>query len=221
MSCAVLPTHRTRIKICGLTRAGDVDAAVSAGADAIGLVFYPPSPRAVDLAQAQALCRELPPFVTVTALFVEPDAAQVQTVLDHLPVGLLQFHGDETADFCARFGRPWMKAARVRPRLDLADFAHRYRHASALLLDAFVDGYGGGGKRFDWSLIPPGLAANIVLAGGLDADNVGAAVRRLRPWAVDVSSGVEVRAGIKDAGRIKAFVEAVRAADELEMEREK
>lgn len=203
----------TRIKICGLTRPQDVRAAVDAGADAIGFVFYPPSPRAVSIEQAAELVALLPPFVTSVGLFVNPAPDEVEAVLSRLPLQLLQFHGDESDVDCARFGRPWIKAARMRPGVDLLEFAASYPRASGILVDAFVDGYGGGGKTFDWTLIPAGFTRPLVLSGGLDADNVGDAVRRIRPWAVDVSSGVESAKGIKDADMIAAFIAGVRHAD--------
>lgn len=205
---------RTRIKICGMTRRQDVEASVEAGADAVGLVFYPPSPRAVTPAQAAELVRDLPPFVSIVALFVDPTPDRVQAVLDAVPVHLLQFHGDEDAAACARYARPYLKAARVRPDLDLLEYAARFPSAQALLLDAFVDGYGGSGRAFDWTLIPPRLPKPWVLSGGLTPQTVGDAVRRLRPAAVDVSSGVEQEKGVKDAAKIAAFIAEVRAADE-------
>lgn len=204
---------RTRIKICGLTRAEDVLAAVEAGADAIGLVFYPPSPRFVAFERAAELAALVPPFVTTVGLFVNPDPAYVRQALAQVPLQLLQFHGDESEDQCAAFGRPWIKAARVRPGVDLVEFSASHPSASGLLFDAFVDGYGGGGKVFDWSLIPERLGRPLILSGGLDPGNVAEAVRRVRPWAVDVSSGVESGKGIKDAARIAAFVAGVRDAD--------
>ncbi len=204
---------RTRIKICGLTRPEDVRAAVDAGADAIGFVFYPPSPRAVGIEQAAELVALLPPFVSSVGLFVNAAAADIEAVLARVPLQLLQFHGDEAQAECASFGRAWIKAARMRPGVDLVEFSASYPGASGILVDAFVDGYGGGGKTFDWSLIPPGFGGRLVLSGGLDADNVGDAVRRLRPWAVDVSSGVESEKGIKDAAKIAAFIAGVRHAD--------
>jgi len=204
---------RTRIKICGLTRAEDVHAAVEAGADAIGLVFYPPSPRFVAFERAAELAALVPPFVTTVGLFVNPDPAYVRQALAQVPLQLLQFHGDEPEGLCAGFGRPWVKAARVRPGVDLVEFSASHPSASGLLLDAFVEGYGGGGKVFDWSLIPERLGRPLILSGGLDPDNVAEAVRRVRPWAVDVSSGVESGKGIKDAARIAAFVAGVRNAD--------
>lgn len=204
---------RTRIKICGLTRPEDVRAAVEAGADAIGLVFYPPSPRFVSFEDAARLAALVPPFVTTVGLFVNAEPQFVREALARVPLQLLQFHGDESEAECARYGRSWIKAARVRPGVDLLEFAACHPAASGLLLDAFVDGYGGGGKIFDWSLIPPGLNRPLILSGGLDPENVVEAVRRVRPWAVDVSSGVEVAKGIKDAARIAAFIAGVRNAD--------
>ncbi|HRP22599.1 MAG TPA: phosphoribosylanthranilate isomerase [Thauera sp.] len=204
---------RTRIKICGLTRPEDVRAAVEAGADAIGFVFYPPSPRAVDIEQAAELAALLPPFVSSVGLFVNARQDEVDAVLARVPLQLLQFHGDEAESDCARHGRPWIKAARMRPGVDLLEFSSFHPRASGILVDAFVEGYGGGGKTFDWSLIPDGFGRPLVLSGGLDADNVTEAVRRVRPWAVDVSSGVESAKGIKDAAKIAAFIAGVRHAD--------
>jgi phosphoribosylanthranilate isomerase len=207
----------TRIKICGLTREQDVDAAVAAGADALGFVFYPPSPRYVTPARAAELVRRVPPFVETVGLFVNETAAQVRATSAEVPLSLLQFHGDEAAAYCRQFDRPYLRAARVRPGLDLVEFARSFPDARGLLLDAFVEGYGGGGHVFDWTLIPQDLPGFLILSGGLHADNVGDAIRRVRPLAVDVSSGVEVSGkagkGIKDHGRIAAFVAAVRAAD--------
>ena len=203
----------TRIKICGLTRQEDFQVAVDAGADAIGLVFYPHSPRYVDLQKAAELACALPPFVTLVGLFVNADPAQVRETLAAVPIGLLQFHGDEDDRYCRQFERPYMKAARVKPGMDLVQYAADFPSAQAILLDAFVDGYGGGGKVFDWTLIPPAMTKPIVLSGGLDASNVGDAISRVRPVAVDVSSGVEAAKGIKDADKIRAFIAAVRATD--------
>jgi phosphoribosylanthranilate isomerase len=204
---------RTRIKICGLTRAQDVRAAVAHGADAIGFVFYASSPRAVSIAQAAELVALLPPFVASVGLFVNATADEVNCVLERVPLQLLQFHGDEVEADCARFGRPWIKAARMRAGVDLVEFASLHPGASGILVDACVEGYGGGGKTFDWSLIPRGFGRPLVLSGGLDADNVVDAVRRIRPWAVDVSSGVESDKGIKDTAKIAAFIAGVRDAD--------
>ncbi len=207
--------HRTRIKICGLTREADVDAAVAAGADAVGFVFHAPSPRAVSIARAAALAGRLPPFVTPVGLFVNAPRAEIDAAAAAIPTLLLQFHGDESPADCAAVGRPWLRAARMAPGFDLLDFAARYANATALLLDAHVDGYGGGGKVFDWSLIPRGVPRPLVLSGGLNPANVGDGVRQLRPWAVDVSSGVESAKGIKDADAIHRFCAAVRDADAL------
>jgi phosphoribosylanthranilate isomerase len=205
---------RTRIKICGLTREADVEAAVAAGADAVGFVFYPPSPRAVSIGRAAELARRIPPFVDVVGLFVNAAPADVRAACDTVPISLLQFHGDEDAGYCRQFSRPWLRAARVRAGLDLVEFARSFPDARGLLLDAFVDGYGGGGHVFDWTLIPPALPGFLVLSGGLAAANVGDAIERVRPAAVDVSSGVESGKGIKDHAKIAAFVAAVRKADE-------
>ncbi len=205
---------RTRIKICGLTRPEDVDAAVAAGADAIGFVFYPKSPRYVTPEQAAALVRRLPPFVMAVGLFVNETPARLAASLEQVPLNLLQFHGDESPADCSRWGRPYIRAARVQPGLDLVQYAADFGGARALLLDAFVEGYGGGGHVFDWRLIPPQLDLPVILSGGLNPDNVGDAVRRVRPVAVDVSSGVEAAKGIKDHQRMADFVAAVRAADQ-------
>jgi len=209
---------KTRIKICGLTRECDVDAAVAAGADAIGFVFYPPSPRYVTPQRAAELARRIPPFIDVVGLFVNAAPEDVLVTCAQVPINLLQFHGDETPDYCRQFARPWLRAARVREGLDLIEFARSFADARGLLLDAFVEGYGGGGHVFDWTLIPPDLPGFLVLSGGLTADNVGQAIERVRPLAVDVSSGVEISGkagkGIKDQDKIAAFVAAVRKADE-------
>ena len=209
--------QRTRIKICGLTREADVDAAVEAGADAVGLVFYEKSPRRVTLERALALAARLPPFVVPVGLFVNADAAAVDAAVRAIPGLLLQFHGDETPEDCARPGRPFLRAARIGAGFDLLDFARRFRGAQALLLDAHVEGYGGAGKVFDWSLVPaPGaLALPVVLSGGLHAANVAEGMRRVAPYAVDVSSGVESAKGLKDAAAMRDFCAAVRDADRL------
>jgi len=216
----MLPT-RTRIKVCGFTRPQDVIAAVEAGVDAVGFVFYPPSARNVSFEQAAELASLLPPFVAAVGLFVDPQAEFVAEALRRVPLQWLQFHGDESDARCAALsaipgtdGRlPWIKAVRMRPGVDLLKFSAAHPGARGLLLDAFAEGYGGSGKTFDWSLIPPGVGHPLVLSGGLDPGNVGEAIRRLRPWAVDVSSGVEVAKGIKDAAKITAFVAGVRNAD--------
>lgn len=207
---------RTRIKICGLTRTEDVHAAVDAGADALGLVFYPPSPRFVAPEKAASLARLVPPFVTTVGLFVNATPEFVREVLAAVPINLLQFHGDEDEAYCRQFDRPYVKAARMKPGVDLLQYAAAFSSAQAILVDAFVEGYGGSGTVFDWNLIPPTLPKPLILSGGLDAGNVGEAVARVRPAAVDVSSGVEVGKGIKDSCKIRAFVAAVRAADMVE-----
>lgn len=206
--------QRTRIKICGIRDAGMAHAAAQAGADAIGLVFHPQSPRAVDCARARDIAAVVPPFVTVVGLFVDHDEAAVREVLRQVPLGMLQFHGEESAPFCAQFGRPWLRAVRVGPGVDLLECAQRFARASALLLDAQVPGQPGGtGVAFDWTLVPAALPRPVVLSGGLHAGNVGAAIRAVRPWAVDVSSGVESARGVKDAARIAEFVRSVKDAD--------
>lgn len=204
---------RTRIKICGLTREQDVAAAVDAGADAIGLVFYPRSPRHVTLEMAVRLAATLPPFVTPVGLFVNAAPEEVDRACAAIPNLVLQFHGDERAADCARHARPYLRAVRMGAQVDLLDFARQYRGAQALLLDAAVEGYGGGGKVFDWSLIPAAVPVPVVLSGGLNPANVTEGVLRVRPWAVDVSSGVEAGKGIKDARLVRQFCEAVRDAD--------
>jgi phosphoribosylanthranilate isomerase len=204
---------KTRIKICGITRVEDGLAAARLGADAIGLVFYPPSPRAVSLAQAREIADALPPFVTTVGLFVNADVGHVREVLAAVPLQMLQFHGDETPAFCSGFDRPFLKAVRVRPGVDLLQCVKDFHEASGLLLDAWVEGLRGGtGATFDWSLVPRQLLLPVVLSGGLDAGNVEAAVRAVRPWAVDVSSGVESAKGIKDAAKIEEFINGVRDA---------
>jgi phosphoribosylanthranilate isomerase len=204
--------HRTRIKICGLTREEDVRAAVAAGADAIGFVFYPPSPRYVSFERAAELARLVPPFVSIVGLFVNPAPDFVREALAKVPLQVLQFHGDEQETNCVGFGLPYIKAARMRPGLDLLKYAACFPGAQGLLVDAFVEGYGGGGETFDWSLIPSKLPLPLILSGGLNAGNVAEAVRCVQPWAVDVSSGVEAAKGIKDAVRIIEFVAGVQHA---------
>lgn len=201
-----------RIKVCGLTRVEDVQAAVAAGVDAIGLVFYPESPRHVTIAQAVTLCREIPPFVTIVGLFVNPSRAEVHRVVESVPLNLLQFHGDETVDQCEGFGLPYLRAARVRPGVDLLEFASQFPSARALLLDTWTPAYGGSGESFDWSLVPASCPLPVILSGGLTPNNVAEAIRQVRPVAVDVSSGVESAKGIKDAAKIRAFVSAVRGS---------
>ena len=206
-------TRRTRIKICGLTREVDVSAAVAAGADAIGFVLYERSPRHVTVERDAQLARELPPYVTPVALFVNAGASQIEAAVRAIPNVVLQFHGDERPEDCWQSGRPYMRAARMAPGFDLLNFALQYPDAQAVLLDAHVEGYGGGGKVFDWSLIPRGVSRPVVLSGGLHAENVIEGIFKVRPWAVDVSSGVESAKGIKDAAAIRRFCDAVREAD--------
>ena len=207
---------RTRIKICGITREQDLAAAVAAGADALGFVFYASSPRHVSPERAAQLLAQVPAFVTRVGLFVNASPQDVRNALALAPLDLLQFHGDEDAAYCAQFGKSWIKAARVRPGLDLLEYASAFATApgvSGLLLDAHVEGYGGGGKTFDWSLIPRSLPLPVILSGGLHPGNIAEAVRTVRPWAVDVSSGVEAARGIKDVQKITEFIAGVREAD--------
>ena len=204
---------RTRIKICGITRPADARAAAEAGADAIGLVFYPPSPRYLSAERAVEIRDALPPFVQTVALFVDPDAAQVAQVLGRVRPAMLQFHGDESPAFCAQFGVPYVKACRVRAGVDLLEYLRAFSGAAAWLVDSFVEEYGGVGERFDWSLVPARRDRPLILSGGLARDNVAEALRRVRPWGVDVSSGVESAKGIKDAAKIAAFIAEVRHAD--------
>ncbi|GAB4418832.1 MAG: phosphoribosylanthranilate isomerase [Sideroxydans sp.] len=204
----------TRIKICGITRAEDLLAASRYGADAIGLVFYERSPRHVTLAQAFHLTRMTPPFINRVGLFVNPTPQEVEAVLHHLPLDTLQFHGEEPPEFCACFGLPYLKAIRVKAGVDLLECAARYADAQGLLLDAFVEGtQGGTGATFDWDLIPSDLPLPVILSGGLHSGNVAQAIKRVRPYAVDVSSGVESGKGIKDAAKIAAFINEVKGSD--------
>jgi phosphoribosylanthranilate isomerase len=203
----------TRVKICGITRPEDAQAAARAGADAIGLVFFAKSPRNVEIEQAASIANALPPFVTSVALFVNPQADHVVTVLQRVRPDVLQFHGEESPEFCRSFGVPYLKAVRVRPETDLLQSAALYADAQGLLLDAWSAGaHGGTGERFDWSLIPADLPKSPILAGGLSPANVRLAIETVKPWAVDVSSGVEAAKGIKDAALIAAFMKEVRNA---------
>lgn len=204
---------RTRVKICGITRVEDAVAAAAAGADAVGFVFYAPSPRYVPVEKAIELRDALPPFVQTVALFVNPEPGQVGDVIQRLRPSMLQFHGEEDPGFCAGFGTPWLKACRVKPGVDLLEYFRSYPGASGWLADAYVEGYGGAGQSFDWSLVPPERDRPLVLSGGLAVENVREAIRRVRPWAVDVSSGVESAKGIKDAVKIAAFIQEVKNAD--------
>jgi phosphoribosylanthranilate isomerase len=204
---------RTRVKICGIMRPADGVAAAQAGADAIGLVFYPKSPRYLSAERAIEIRDALPPFVQTVALFVNADAAQVSQVLGRVKPSLLQFHGDETPEFCGQFGMPFVKACRIRPGVDALQYLQPFSRAAAWLVDSFVPEYGGVGESFEWSLVPRGLARPLILSGGLDQKNVAGAIRAVQPWGVDVSSGVESAKGIKDAGKMTAFVAEVRNAD--------
>ena len=215
--------HKTRIKICGIRQVDDALLAAHAGADAIGLIFYAPSPRAVTLAQALAVRDALPPFVSTVALFVNAERAQVLEVCAALNPSLLQFHGDEDHDYCASFARPYLKAIRVGASMtadDLLQLQVTFSSAKALLLDTLsTSQYGGTGESFNWDVIPPAMREKIVLSGGLTPANVGEAVKKIRPWAVDVSSGIEVgegnniKKGIKDPDKILAFISAIKRAD--------
>jgi len=202
-----------RVKICGITRLQDVHAACAAGADALGFVFYEKSPRNVSAETAAALLRAMPPFVQSVGLFVNAEPAFVEAVLQAVPLDLLQFHGDETPADCERFGRPYIKAVRVTTDTDLLKYAADFETARGLLLDAYVQGVPGGtGERFDLSLIPASMPKPIVLSGGLQPDNVAEAVQQVRPWAVDVSSGVEASKGIKDPHKMTQFIAKAKAS---------
>jgi phosphoribosylanthranilate isomerase len=204
----------TRVKICGITRVQDAQAAARSGADAIGLVFYERSPRHVIISQAKRLAEALPPFVTIVGLFVNSEAVFVREVLSGVALDLLQFHGDESPEYCAQFSMPYLKAIRVKAGVDLLQCASDFRSAKGLLLDAHVEGVPGGtGTAFDWALIPKQLPLPVILSGGLDAQNVAAAIKQVRPYAVDVSSGVEASKGIKDAAKIAAFINEVKKID--------
>lgn len=207
-----------RVKICGITRIEDGLAAATAGADAVGLVFYEPSPRHVSVSRAAAICASLPPFVTTVGLFVNAPEDAVRRVLSQVPLDLLQFHGDESAQFCSRFSRPWIKAVRMKDDVDLYRCAEAYRGASGLLVDSYVPGIPGGtGETFNWDRLPNDLSLPVVLAGGLHPGNVADAVAQVRPWAVDVSGGVEQKnvqgrrsGGIKDPAAIRAFIKSAK-----------
>jgi phosphoribosylanthranilate isomerase len=201
---------RTRVKICGITRVEDARAAIAAGCDAIGLVFYPPSARHVNLETAAEIVAGIPPFVSVVGLFVDAEPEQINAVLKHVRLDMLQFHGNETPEQCNLYGVPYMKAIRVKAGTNLLQYAEQFKQARALLLDAFIEGVPGGtGQKFDWNIIPESLPLPVVLAGGLTAENVTAAIRQVQPYAVDVSGGVEINKGIKDAAKIVAFMRGV------------
>jgi phosphoribosylanthranilate isomerase len=204
----------TRTKICGITRVEDVLAVARSGADALGLVFYGKSPRYVTVQQAMELAKAVPPFVAVVGLFVNPSEEEVRNVLRYVPLDALQFHGEESPEFCEQFGLPYLKAVRVRPGMDLIQCAARYAGAQGLLLDAYIEGtHGGTGESFDWGLIPHDLPLPVILSGGLNAANVAEAIRQVRPYAVDVSSGVEAAKGIKEVTKVAAFINEVKRID--------
>ena len=203
---------RTRVKICGITRTADAAAAARAGADAIGINFYPPSPRYLSVERAREIRDALPPFVQTVAIFVNADAAQVSQVIGRVHPAMLQFHGDESPGFCAQFGLPYVKACRVKEGVAALEYLRPFSGAAAWLFDSHVPEYGGVGESFDWSLVPE-TDKPVILSGGLSQTNVAAAIRRVKPWGVDVSSGVESAKGIKDAAKIAAFIAEVRNAD--------
>ena len=196
-----------RVKICGLRQADDAVFAARAGADAIGLVFYPPSPRAVNIATASVIARALPPFVPCVGLFVDATAAEIDQILSKVPLSVLQFHGEESAQFCEQFQLPWIKAVRMRPNINLHEQRQCNSRAQGLLLDAYKAGVPGGtGDQFDWQRIPADIAKDVVLAGGIHVDNVQMAIQQVNPWAIDVSGGVESHKGVKDRAKIAAFM---------------
>ena len=206
---------RTRVKICGITRVEDALEADRQGADAVGLVFYPPSPRALSAQQADEIVRSLPPFVTAVGLFVDEEPARIEEILSRVRIDLIQFHGNEPPDFCEGFGKRYIKAIRVRDGVDPRSAIERYNSADGVLLDTYREGVPGGtGTTFDWGLISRDIGRSIVLAGGLSPSNVGEAIARLRPHAVDVSGGVEREKGIKDSRKIANFMQEVRRADQ-------
>ncbi len=205
---------RTRVKICGFTRSDDAVVAANLGVDAIGLVFYPPSPRHVSIEQAKKIVQALPAFISVVALFVDEQETQIRTVLEQLPIDCLQFHGEESAEVCRQYNKPYMKALRVKPELDIMAAADEYQDAAALLLDAYHPGIkGGSGSQFDWNLIPENCPLPVVLAGGLQVENARQAVETVKPYALDVSSGVESSKGIKDVAKMAAFIQAIKEGD--------
>ena len=204
---------RTRVKICGLTRPEDVEYACRAGADALGFVFYPPSPRFLTIEHARELRRAVPPFVTLVALFVNAPRADIDRVIGEVGPDMLQFHGDETPGSCEQTGLPYIKTCRMQRGVDLLEYLAPYRSACGWLADAYVEGYGGKGTRFDWTEVPRERPRPLILSGGLTPDNVREAITTVRPWGVDISSGVESAPGIKDASRITAFMAEVRNAD--------
>jgi phosphoribosylanthranilate isomerase len=205
---------RTRVKICGITRLEDALAAIAAGADALGFVFYPPSPRSVESTVAEAIIKQLPPFVSTVALFVNESPEQVRAVIEQTGIDLLQFHGDESPDYCSQFERPYFKALRMSPDIDVVAETKRFTSARAVLLDAYRAGVPGGtGEAFDWDRIPADLSMPLILAGGLDQHNVKQAINQVKPYAVDVSGGVEAAKGLKDSAKIISFMNEVSRAN--------
>lgn len=207
---------RTRIKICGFTQVEDAVFAAKLGVDAIGLVFYPPSPRSVTITQAKCIVSELPAFVSVVALFVDEEESQIRKILSQVAIDTIQFHGDEPAKACNIYGRPYLKAIRMKKELNIRHEAAKYQDASALLLDAYHPGIkGGSGCQFDWDLIPQQCDLPVILAGGLGVDNASQAIQIVKPYALDVSSGVEIKKGIKDAAKMTAFIQQTKEGDRL------
>jgi len=207
---------RTRVKICGFTRVGDALFAAHLGVDAIGLVFYPPSPRHIEISTAMGIVGALPAFTTVVGLFVDAQATEIHEVIANVPIDCLQFHGDETPNYCRSFGKRYIKAVRMQAGVDVHQLAHDYHDADGLLLDAYhVHAKGGTGERFDWDLIPNDCSLPIILAGGLDSSNAKAAIAAVRPYALDVSSGVEAGKGIKDTQKMRAFIMEVMQEDTI------
>ena len=205
---------RTRVKICGFTQVKDAVAAAKLGVDAIGLVFYPPSPRHVSIEQAKEIVSALPAFVTVVALFVDEQEFQIREVLNHVSIDCIQFHGDESVAECRVYNKPYMKAIRMKPGLDVMEMARQYNDAAALLLDAYHPGIkGGSGSQFDWDLIPELCPLPVILAGGLQVDNVRQAIQSVKPYALDVSSGVEAEKGVKDVAKMTAFIQQINEGD--------
>ncbi|MFK5947206.1 MAG: phosphoribosylanthranilate isomerase [Methylococcales bacterium] len=205
---------RTRIKICGFTRVQDAVDAANLGVDAIGLVFYPPSPRNISVDKAIDIVKALPAFVTVVALFVDESAEQIRDVLSKVAIDCIQFHGDESVEQCRLYNKPYIKAIRMKPELDVKALAQNYYDASAILLDAYHPGVqGGSGSQFDWDVIPADCSLPIILAGGLDVENAKLAVTTVKPYALDVSSGVERGKGIKDVAKMAAFIQAIKEGD--------
>ncbi len=210
----MIAVERTRIKICGITRPEEAEWCAAAGADAIGLVFYPPSSRFLELARAMEIAASVPPFVTVVGVFVDQDVEEVRRIATKVPLDLLQLHGNESLDLCRRYAWPFIKGVRMKVGTDVVAMARGFPDSRGLLLDTYKTGREGGtGETFPWKCVPRGLAKPVILAGGLNPDNVGEAVRQVRPFAVDVSSGVESRDRGKDFGKIRRFVAAVREAD--------